>query len=141
MAAIAADRSTPYPRRTGDAAASSCAVRRRDCPGGWAGRWTGGGALPAMGAARRTRGSGARRERGGTDPDAAGAGRVVVGYDRSRRLRFALSLSRWRRRLPRPGLALPARRRAWRQRSYRSRRLSLVRYWLARAALGRDRYL
>ena len=48
-------------------------------------------------------------------PDAAGAGRVVVGDDRPRRRRLALSLSRRRRRLSRPGLALSAGRRARRR--------------------------
>ena len=58
-----------------------------------------GRALPAVGAARRRRGAGARRERGAADPDAAGAGRLVFGDDRPRRRRFALPLPRRRRRL------------------------------------------
>ncbi len=82
----------------------------------------------ASGCGRRARRASAlvlEEERGGgADPDAAGAGRVVVGDDRPRRRRLALSLPRGRRRLPRPGFALSAGRRARRQRGRRPRRLS-----------------
>ncbi len=86
---IAAVQSPTRPtRRMADATASSLAVRGRDHPRGRA--------LSAVGAARDERLAGAGRGRGdGGGPDAAGAGRVVVGDERPRRRRVALSATAW----------------------------------------------
>src|SRR5207244_2009188 len=92
--------------------------------------------LPFVGAGGANRRAALRARRGAADA-AAGRRRLVRADHRRGGGRRSLSL-RHRRRGggARPGLALPAGRRAWRERNRRPRRLRLARRRLAGAALG-----